>query len=229
MPVKTSFFSIIAHDLKSPFSALLGLTRAITEDGIRFSQDEIHNVMQALQSSTENLYTLLENLLSWSRIQSGRLEYRPWHIGLHEIIQENVALFHLNADQKQISLQNDVKQGTMVYADKDMVDTVIRNVLSNALKFTNSGGTIHISVREDEEFVEIAVSDTGIGMSEEEIVKLFRIDVKYRNRGTEGEEGTGVGLILCKELVEKNGGKIWVESEAGQGSTFRFTLLKSDE
>ncbi len=221
---KDKFFSIIAHDLKSPFSALLGLTRAITEDGITFSQDEIHSVMQALQASTENLYALLENLLSWSRIQSGMFPYHPCHAELQEIIQENVTLFHLNAEQKHISLKNNVEPGIMVYADLDMVHTIMRNLLSNALKFTKTGGTIQIFARQNEQFVEVAVSDTGIGMTEEDVLKLFRIDVKYRNKGTEGEEGTGLGLILCQELIEKNGGKIWVESKAGQGSTFRFTL-----
>ncbi|PIE36508.1 hybrid sensor histidine kinase/response regulator [candidate division KSB3 bacterium] len=223
---KDKFFSIIAHDLKAPFSALLGLTRAVTEDGIRFSEDEIYNVMQALQTSTENLYALLENLLAWSRIQSGMIDYRPWHMRLYEVIHENIDLFHLNAEQKQISFENDVSQKTMVYADKDMIDTIVRNLISNALKFTHFGGTIRISAREEGQYIEIAVSDTGIGMSEDEVAKLFRIDVKYRNYGTDGEDGTGLGLILCKELVEKNNGTIWVESEPGHGSTFRFTLLK---
>ena len=221
---KDKFFSIIAHDLKSPFSALLGLTRAITKDGIEFSQEEIKEVMGHLQSSTENLYTLLENLLSWSRLQSGRIEYRPWHVKLADIVNQNLALFELNARQKQIALSGSINEELSVYIDKDMIDTVIRNLVSNALKFTHTGGRIDLSARQKGDFVEVAVSDSGTGISEEDLPKLFRIDVKYKNSGTAGEEGTGLGLILCKDLIEKHGGGIRVESEVGEGSVFRFTL-----
>jgi two-component system, sensor histidine kinase and response regulator len=221
---KDKFFSIIGHDLKSPFAALLGLTRAITEDGIEFSQEEIREVMEHLQSSTENLYTLLENLLSWARLQSGRMEFRPWHVKLADIVKQNLDLFHLNSQQKQIELDSSVAEELSVYVDKNMIDTVVRNLVSNALKFTHAGGRIEISAEQDEDFVEVAVSDTGTGIPEEDLPRLFRIDVKYKNSGTAGEEGTGLGLILCKDLIEKHGGGIRVESEVGEGSVFRFTL-----
>ncbi|MCP4396325.1 MAG: hybrid sensor histidine kinase/response regulator [bacterium] len=221
---KDKFFSIIAHDLKSPFAALLGLTRAITEDGIEFSQEEIREVMRHLQSSTENLYTLLENLLSWARLQSGKLEFRPWHVKLVKPVSQNLALFYLNAQQKKIELKSTVAEKLSVYADKNMIDTVFRNLVSNALKFTHSGGRIAISAEQKGDFVEVAVADSGTGIPEEDLPKLFRIDVKYKNSGTAGEEGTGLGLILCKDLVEKHGGVIRVESEVGKGTVFKFTL-----
>lgn len=223
---KDKFFSIIAHDLKTPFSALLGFTRAVADSSVNFSPDEMNEIFIDLRKSAENLYALLENLLSWSRIQKGVMEHQPDHIDLHELVMQNVTLFTPNTMQKQITLLNSLKKETFAYADHNMVDTVIRNLLSNALKFTDTNGKVEVSATQDDQFVEVSVTDTGVGIREEDIPKLFRIDVKYKNIGTAGEEGTGLGLNLCKDLVEKNGGKIWVESEVGKGTTFRFTLPK---
>ncbi len=221
---KDKFFSIIAHDLKTPFSALLGFTRTVADSVVNFSLDEMTEIFIDLQKSAENLYALLENLLSWSRIQRGVMEHQPDHIDVHELVVQNVTLFTPNAKQKQITLLNSVRKETFAYADKNMIDSVIRNLLSNALKFTDANGSVEVSATQEDQFIKVSIADTGVGICEEDISKLFRIDVKYKNPGTAGEEGTGLGLNLCKDLIEKNGGKIWVESDAGKGTTFRFTL-----
>lgn len=221
---KDKFFSIIAHDLRTPLSGLLGITDFVSMHIENFSQSEIKENVDSLRDTTETVYTLLENLLTWSQLQQGAMEYQPEEIALDEIITHNIGLFASSAEHKQISLINQVPQGVVAYADKYMIDTVVRNLLSNALKFTDQGGVITLSVHQDGSYVELAVSDTGTGIPQEDITQLFRFDVKYSNIGTAGEEGTGLGLVLCKDLVEKNGGELKVESEVGQGTTFTIKL-----
>lgn len=221
---KDRFFSIIAHDLRSPFTGLLGFTQTITENIESYTTDEIQEAIHTLRTSTETVYALLENLLSWARLQQGLMPYKPQKIFLKEIVEDNLYLFDSNAKQKQITLRNAAQEEATAYADHKMIDTVIRNLLSNALKFTPSGGTVTVSAKHIGEYVEVVVSDTGIGMSEEELAQLFRIDVKFTNVGTAGETGTGLGLHLCEDLLEKNGGRLWVNSEVGKGTTFQFTL-----
>jgi len=223
---KDKFFSIIAHDLRSPFTSLLGLTEGIIENIDYYSKNDIKKFVETLKTSAETVFALLENLLAWSRLQRGIMERSPKEISLDEIVRHNVFLFQSGAEQKQITPRNLVQENTIVYADYNMIHTVMRNLISNALKFTDTGGTIEISAQTNEHNVEVAVSDTGIGISDEAVSKLFRIDVKYSSVGTAGERGTGLGLSLCKELVEKNGGTIWIESKVGKGTTFRFTLPK---
>jgi two-component system sensor histidine kinase/response regulator len=220
---KDKFFSIIAHDLRNPFAGLLGFTRMVAEGFDDWSKDEIQDILGELQKSAENLYELLENLLSWSRLQRGVMEYTPELGNVDQIVRHNIDLFTPIAEQKQITLRNSVDQTIMVFADIKMFDTVIRNLVSNALKFTENEGSIEISAMQDEKFVTVAVSDTGIGIPQEDLSKLFQIDVKYSQVGTAGEQGTGLGLVLCKDLIEKNGGEIEVESEVGKGTIFRFT------
>jgi signal transduction histidine kinase len=221
---KDKFFSIIAHDLRNPFTGLLGITDFIVKNIEKFTQVEVKEHVAELRDSAETVYTLIENLLAWSRLQRGAMEYCPQHILLDKIAESNVRLFTPTAKQKQITLSNQVSEGITAYADQDMIDTVVRNLTSNALKFTYPKGIVTISARQREHVVEIAVSDTGIGIPPEELSQLFRIDIKYSNAGTAGEEGTGLGLILCKDLIEKNGGMIRVESEVGQGTVFTFGL-----
>jgi two-component system sensor histidine kinase/response regulator len=223
---KDKFFSIIAHDLRTPFTGLLGLTQIFSESIGDFTQEEIKEGLDSLQKTAKTVYVLLENLLTWSRLQRGIMEYFPQEIFLDKIVKYNFSLITANAEQKQITLRNLVPEDTSAYADQDMIHTVLRNLISNALKFTRPGGSIEVAATQVNEHVEIAVLDTGIGIDGENIPKLFRIDVKYIREGTAEEQGTGLGLILCKELVEKNGGKIWVESEIGKGTTFKFTLPK---
>jgi two-component system sensor histidine kinase/response regulator len=215
---KDKFFSIIAHDLRAPFSGLLGITDFIIKNLENFSQRD------SLRDAAETVYTLLENLLAWSRLQRGTMKNHPEDIRLDEIAAQNMRLFASSAEQKQISLVNQIPKGTTAYADKHMIDTVIRNLLSNALKFTYTGGVIRVLAHKNEKDVEFAISDTGTGIPQEDIPQLFQIDVKYSHAGTAGEEGTGLGLILCKDLVEKNDGTILVESEVGQGTTFTVRL-----
>jgi signal transduction histidine kinase len=224
---KDKFFSIISHDLRSPFNVMLGFSQLIDENADRYSKAEIKTKVGKLRTSAEQLYALLENLLTWSRIQRGAMEYDPGNVDINEIVEDNIDLFTSRAEQKQITLRNFIAQETMVYADANVVSTVLRNLLSNAMKFTSSGGTIDVSAQpHGEQFLEVAVADTGMGIKEEDFSKLFRIDVQYTHVGTAGEKGTGLGLNLCKDLVEKNGGIIRFESEIGKGTTFKFTLPK---
>ena len=224
---KDTFFSIMAHDLRSPFTGLIGLTEAMIEGIQDYPQAKFKSFLERLHDSAENTYALLTNLLTWSRLQRGVMDYAPEVISITTIATHNVHLFAAGAEQKQILLNNLVPAGTTAYADLQMIETVIRNLFSNALKFTNPGGTIALSVQSQADVIEVAVADTGIGMDQAQIEILFRIDVKDSRKGTAGEEGTGLGLILCKELVEKNGGTIRVTSEVNKGTTFAFTLPKA--
>lgn len=221
---KDTLFSIIAHDLRAPFSALLGLSETVIHYIDEYSKEEIRENMIKIRTSSEAVYSLLENLLAWSRLQRGLLQFHPTLISLYDIAEENVTLFKPQAEQKQLALRHHIAADTTVYADKSMLETIIRNLLSNALKFTKQGGAIDISATRSDQLIEIAVNDTGIGIAQDTIPKLFRLDTHYTNVGTEGEHGSGLGLSLCKELVEKHQGTIWVQSEEGRGSAFRFTL-----
>jgi signal transduction histidine kinase len=224
---KDIFFSIIAHDLRNPLSSLHELTQIIEENLDQYSQDELKEMIVLQKTAAENLYNLLENLLTWSRVQRGVISYQPQPIDMKWLVSHCLNLLALQAECKQIRLTSSIQEGMFIYADFNMVDTVIRNLISNAIKFTSLGGTVNVSVHTDDRFVEVAVSDTGTGIETEDLSKLFRIDTKYKRLGTNQEEGTGLGLILCKEFVERLGGKIWVESQFGKGTTFRFILPKA--
>ncbi|GAK51221.1 response regulator receiver sensor signal transduction histidine kinase [Candidatus Moduliflexus flocculans] len=225
---KDKFFSIISHDLRSPFNALLGFTQILSENLERYSLEDIRQKVEKIHTSAERLFALLENLLTWSRIQRGAIEYSPEVIDLWELAEDNIELFLPNAEHKQINLFHHIPKGMRVYADYSMINTVIRNLTSNALKFTSAGERVDLLARPyDEQWVEVAVADTGRGIPPEVLPKLLRIDAHHTTEGTGGEKGTGLGLILCRELVEKNGGTLWIESELGKGSTFRFTVPKA--
>ncbi len=223
---KDKFFSIIAHDLRTPFNGLIGMTQLFSEHIESYTLDDLKKGFDALQKTSKTVYELLENLLTWSRLQRGAIDYFPQEIALSRLVTTIFSLFQANTEHKQITIINDIAPTIMAYADLNMVNTVLRNLLSNALKFTQQGGVIRLSGREHDDCVEIAITDTGIGMKPEEMEKLFRIDVKFIRIGTSGEKGTGLGLVLCKELIAQNHGRLWVESEVGKGTTFRFTLLK---
>jgi two-component system, sensor histidine kinase and response regulator len=223
---KDTFFSIIAHDLRTPFTSLIGLTEVMLEDFDRYEHEKLKGFLRKIHKAAQHTYTLLTNLLTWSRLERGVMEYEPVPVALHTIVRPVIDVLTLNATQKQIVFDNQIDRDVSVYADVQMVNTVIRNLLSNALKFTPSGGKVTISAQARANLIEIAVADTGIGMTPKQISALFRIDTKTSQRGTAGEEGTGLGLILCKELVEKNGGTIRVESTPDHGSTFFFPLPK---
>jgi signal transduction histidine kinase/uncharacterized protein HemY len=221
---KDKFFSIIAHDLKNPFSALIGFSKTMITEFEHFQKEQIKEFLQSVYKSSENTYNLLENLLEWARSQTGKLQWNPVKVELGEVANYTIDLLKRNATNKNIELQNEMNGKTFVFTDKNILYTVFRNLISNAIKFTPEGGVVSIGSREVNNFIEVRVADTGIGIAEEDIKKLFRIDVHFSRSGTGNEQGTGLGLILCKEFIEKSGGKIWVESQVGKGSTFIFTF-----
>ncbi len=221
---KDKFFSIIAHDLKNPFNTLMGFTELMLENLSDYSQDKLEEFITILYDTSRHSYALLENLLEWSRSQTGRLEMAPEKIKLHDIFNENIDLLSNNATKKKIKLLNTIDPDAKAFADSNMISTVIRNLISNAIKYTKASGSIIGSSKMANKMIEISITDTGIGIASNNLEKLFKIDVNYSTKGTANETGTGLGLILCKEFINKNGGKIYVESEYGKGSSFRFTL-----
>jgi PAS domain S-box-containing protein len=225
---KDKFFSIISHDLRGPFSGFLGLTELMAEDLSSLTMDQIQEFSLDMRNSAANLYRLLENLLQWSRMQQGSIPFDPEVIQLRSIVDECMAIALEPAKNKGIDLTTDIPENLKVVADNNMLQTVVRNLVSNAQKFTRKGGKISVSAKATEnKNVEISVKDSGIGMNPEMVGNLFRLDVKTNRKGTNNEPSTGLGLLLCKEFVEKQGGKIWVESEEGKGTTFYFTLQMS--
>jgi PAS domain S-box-containing protein len=222
---KDKFFSIIAHDLRSPFNGFLGLTQIMAEDVLFLTKDELQNLAFSMRNSATNLYRLLDNLLEWARMQQGLISFNPKKLELLPIVDEIIMMMVEPAKRKEIKITADISADAVVYADIYILQTVIRNLVSNAVKFTHKGGEINVSAKAVNGFgVEISVTDTGIGMSPKMVNNLFKLDVQTNRKGTEGELSTGLGLMLCKEFVEKHGGKIWVESEEGKGSSFHFTI-----
>ncbi|MEI6680069.1 MAG: GAF domain-containing sensor histidine kinase [Mariniphaga sp.] len=222
---KDKFFSIIAHDLRGPFSGFMGLTDLLAEGCANMTSDEIQKIGELLRGSASNLFGLLENLLSWSRMQRGIMPFEPVSQVLKSKVEEGMALVIEGALKKEITIGYDISDELIAFADSNMLLAIIRNLAFNAVKFTPRGGNITISAKERaNHLVEISVKDTGIGMDQFKIDNLFRLDINSSRKGTEGEISTGLGLILCKDFVEKHGGKLWVESIENIGSTFYFTL-----
>ncbi|GAK51794.1 response regulator receiver sensor signal transduction histidine kinase [Candidatus Moduliflexus flocculans] len=223
---KDKFFSIISHDLRSPLSAVITGLRMLTDSKNELSDSEQHEIICDARDTTERLYALLENLLTWSRLQRGLIEFAPRPLDVRPLLEQNVKLFAATAAQKQIAIRQTATEPILIYADRPMIDAVIRNLLSNALKFTAAHGSITLSAAQQDDAIEVAIADTGIGMSAETLARLFRLDVRYDQPGTAGEKGTGLGLNVCKEFIEKNGGSISVESVPGAGTTFRMRFPK---
>jgi signal transduction histidine kinase len=221
---KDKFFSIISHDLKGPLNSLTSFSSLLINHTDSLSKDEIKLLANDLDKSLKNLFALLDNLLEWSRSQTGNIEFRPEVFNITQLLEQNKALLALQAQNKKITLQQLCSQNFNVNAHKNSVTTVIRNLISNAIKFTPANGTIALNALQKNDKVVISVKDTGVGMDAEVIKKLFRIDSKHTTRGTADEKGTGLGLILCKDFIEKNSGEIWVESTPGKGSIFYFSL-----
>lgn len=222
---KDKFFSIIAHDLRSPFNGFLGLTQIMAEELSSLTRDEIQEIAVSMQNSATNLFRLLENLLKWARMQQGLIPFKKEFVDLLPIVNDSVEMLKESAKNKKIELTVNFPDNLKVFVDVDMLQTVIRNLVSNALKFTPRGGKISISAKTSErKGVEISVTDSGIGMNWAMVDNLFKLDVKTNRNGTEDEPSTGLGLLLCKEFIEKHGGKLWVESQEGKGSVFYFTI-----
>jgi PAS domain S-box-containing protein len=224
---KDKFFSIIAHDLKSPFNSIIGLSDLLVEQLKEKDYDGIDEMAEMILKSSNHAHDLLTNLLEWSRMQTGRMQFEPLFVELVALTNENIKLLKQSAEQKHISIEKQMPAIAPLLCDKNMINTVIRNLISNAVKFTPENGRILISIKAKPAEIEISVTDTGMGISAENLNKLFRIDSNFSTPGTNRETGTGLGLLLCKEFIQKHNGKIMVESEPGKGSIFTFTLPKS--
>jgi len=225
---KDKFFSIIAHDLKNPFITILGFTDLLLTDYSELNDEEKKYYIEEMKKSAEVSHNLLQNLLLWSRAQTGRIEFNPQKLELLQIVDKNILLLKATAEKKQIKLLRKIPPELYINANEEMLNTVLRNLLTNAIKFSNNGGAASVNAIAKDNFLEVSVVDSGIGMDQHTIENLFRLDATHSTNGTDNEAGTGLGLILCKEFVEKHGGKIWVESEPGKGSSFKFTLSISD-
>lgn len=223
---KDKFFSIIAHDLRSPFQGLISSSELLAMEIDSLSKEEIQLFSKGLYNSLRNLYGLLENLLKWSMVQRDMIEFKPVNIDLYELVNKIIELSIQNAEKKNISIINNIGTGTLVNADLDMLKSIFQNLITNAVKFTKSEGRVIVTAKNKDDIVEIYVDDSGIGIEFEKISKLFSFHAINTTDGTAGEKGTGLGLPLCKELIEKNNGKIWVESILGKGTKFTFTLQK---
>ena len=221
---KDKFFSIIAHDLRSPFNSIIGFCNLLLEQIKNKDIENIELYAQIILKSSNKAMELLMNLMEWSRLKIGRMEYSPEYFDMAVLLKETSDFFDKIAEQKSITIKNSLPHHLSVFADKNMIKLVVRNLFSNAIKFTAPGGKVNISAQKNRNEIVISVSDTGIGLSPESIDNLFRIDQVYSNKGTNNESGTGLGLILCKEFVEKHEGKIWVDSKIAEGTTFYFTL-----
>jgi len=230
---KDKFFSIISHDLRSPFNSLLGNAQLLVKAIDALSQQDIRYMAQSIYNGARAAYNLLDNLLTWSRMQhKGGIERCSKPIELRGLAQATMEVLGQTATQKEIALSNTIPADLWVQADPHMLETVIRNLMGNALKFTPRGGQVTLAARDESanghsDFVMVSVNDTGVGMSQADVAELFRIDAHHSMPGTEEEQGSGLGLIICKEMVEQNGGKIWVESELGKGTTMQFTVPRA--
>nr|NQU94171.1 PAS domain S-box protein [Bacteroidota bacterium] len=221
---KDKFFSIIAHDLKSPFNSILGFSELLVEQMSQQNIDGITRYAGIIQKSSQRAVDLLMNLMDWSRSQTGRMEFNPEYFEMVSLINEVTSLFTTTAGHKSIIITKGLPSNSPVYADKAMISTVLRNLISNAIKFTMPGGKIIISEEEKQNELTIMIGDTGVGIPKASVDKLFRIDENYSTPGTQNEHGTGLGLILCKEFIGKHDGNIWVKSEEGKGSSFYFSI-----
>ncbi len=221
---KDKFFTIIAHDLKNPFNTVIGLSELLIKRYDTYDSNKIKEFIRQINKFSNNAYNLLEDLLKWAKSQTGRMEVKPEKVEVFELAIENMNLFQEKAEKKGVKINANVKMGLFAYIDKNMICTVLRNLISNSVKFTNSGDIINIEAKSINEHIEIMVTDTGIGVPEENLKKIFKIDSHISTQGTADEIGTGLGLIISREFVEKNGGTINVKSKEGNGTQFMFTV-----
>jgi len=226
---KDKFFSILAHDLINPFQPILGLSELLVTDLDRLPDEDIKKYASLIKESTMRLFNLLSNLLKWTQTQTGRLSYDPENICLPELVNEIFSFYKENARLKNIHLLNHIDKEILVYADRELLSATIRNLVSNAIKFTNNNGYVKVDAKEKNGFIEVSVEDNGIGINPTRLEKIFSLESAVSTKGTQNEKGTGLGLILCKEFVAKNGGNIRVTSRKGKGTVFYFTLPKAND
>ncbi|MBN1181988.1 MAG: PAS domain S-box protein [Bacteroidales bacterium] len=221
---KDKFFSIVAHDLKNPFGSVMNFANLILSNLETLEHERIIKYVSAIFETSKQGFNLLENLLEWSRSQTGKIIYNPTNLSINSLTESNISFVEHAAAKKEISIQNMLEEKLTAYADPNMTSTVLRNLLSNAVKFTNTQGKIKIYNIKRKNYLELFIEDNGVGIPKEELNKLFKIDEDYTTRGTDNEKGTGLGLIIAKEFVTKNKGEIKVKSKEGKGSIFSFTL-----
>lgn len=224
---KDRFFSILAHDLRSPVSSLSVFTDQLIANMDTFDKQELHEYLSVIGNTSKGLSDLLENLLLWASLQVDRIEFKPSSIEIYELVSSIETLFTTAFQHKNIKFTNAIPANCSAFADDYMVNTILRNLISNAVKFTPVGGKISVIAEDDEDMILISVKDNGMGISDENLKKIFQLDQPISSLGTNGEKGTGLGLLLCKEMVEKNHGEIWVESIPGGETIFSFTLPRS--
>ena len=221
---KDKFFGIIAHDLKNPFSGILGISDLLVNSDEKFSPEKTNEYIKLINEAAQSAYKLLENLLEWSQAQTGKIDFKPEDLSLESLLNNVLGLTKNTADAKNISINYKMQGEFVLFADQNMLNTILRNLITNAIKFTHKNGKITITAHKQNNEIEFVVKDTGVGMDKKTKNSLFKINEKVSGLGTDEETGTGLGLILCKEFVEKHDGKIWVESEIGIGSSFSFTI-----
>lgn len=221
---KDKFFSIIAHDLRNPFGGFMALTQMLVDDEIDFAPEELKAMLLELSLSAANIYELLNDLLEWSQVQRGNIDYNPQLLEAKIFMSESLRVVKDMAAKKQIVIKLNLPDEHQLYGDLNMLQTVVRNLVSNAIKFTPHGGEININSHINHNEVTVSINDNGIGMAPDIVNNLFVNDSRTRRPGTEGEPSSGLGLMLCKEFIEKHNGKIWVESIEGKGSSFSFSL-----
>jgi len=221
---KDRLFSIISHDLKNPFNTILNFSHLLLRNYKQPIPEKAYDFIRRIHKSARCGYTLLENLLQWSRFQTGTIDLVLDKLNLNLLVEQNILLLTENANAKNISIINKLEKHLMILADENMISTVIRNLLSNAIKFTPVDGTITISKEVREKDVVLSISDTGLGMTQDEVKKLFELDTNFSKPGTDMEQGSGLGLVICREFIRLNNGKIWAESEEGKGSTFSISI-----
>jgi PAS domain S-box-containing protein len=225
---KDKFFSILAHDLRGPLSSFVGATEMLFEDILTMEKVEVKAIIESMKKSASNIYSLLENLLEWSRLVRNRMDFTPEKFNLKNKIEACTGILSENASKKRIEMEINIPDDIEVTADKHMFDGIIRNLVSNAIKFTPVGGKVSVTADyKSDHSIEVKIHDSGIGMTPELKNKLFLLSGKTNRPGTEGEPSSGLGLLLCKEFIEKHGGELWVESEVGKGSTFSFVIPQS--
>jgi two-component system sensor histidine kinase/response regulator len=225
---KDRFFSILAHDLRGPVSALSVFSEQLLSNIQSMNSEELIEYLTVIQGTSKGLNELLENLLLWAGFQVNRVKFAKAEINPREIVDSVTMLFQAALQHKNIKIINDIPVNYRACADFDMVNTIFRNLISNAIKFSPVGELVEVTAEDDGEFLLFSVKDNGVGISEENMSKIFKIDEQLNSVGTAGEKGTGLGLLLCNEMVRKNGGEIWVESIPGNGTTFSFTLKQKE-
>ena len=221
---KDKFFNIIAHDLRAPFNSILGLTEMLKLEAEELSPEEVADFASRIHDNSKNVLEMVEDLLNWARMQTNHIEYNPKIINMSDVVFDTLYLLKLEAASKGIKIKSDMEEDIFAYGDQNMISLVLRNLVSNAIKFTNGNGTIIISVSAVGDKVKVSVHDDGVGIKRENLKKILAIDEHYTKLGTNNEKGTGLGLILCREFLSKNNSQLLINSTFGKGSTFSFEL-----